>query len=199
MKTYTRLFAHLALLAASCTALTGCVGNISPKITAATFPTLSATAGQRLPQKVAVLLPPEFSNYEQKLQRGFEGYSFHLGPALDAYAQSTAQSRFQTVQVVRGSEVPAETDVELVLTPSVRKAEVTSFVTIFDTQHLTVDVEWKLTRKGEAAPLWLETVEGSGEGKPLKPAVIESAIEDLWKKTVASFDKLRTLDALKAK
>jgi hypothetical protein len=166
MNNHSRLFLHLCVLAACCLG-SGCAYNVKPRIERVAF----AGAGevsQRIPKKVALVLSDEFVTYDQKLKRGMQPYNYRLGPLLEPYARATAEKFFESVEVARGKNVAPSANADLILTPKVHKSDLTSFVTIFEKQYLTVDVEWTLKRRGEETAIWLSTFEGKGEGKAAK-------------------------------
>jgi hypothetical protein len=196
MKKCPHWFPLICLLAALCL-WSGCAINVKPRMSRLDFASRAGEPSPRIDKKVALVLSDQFVNYDQKLQRGTQPYNFYLGPSLEAYARRTAETFFASVEVVRGEKAAPSASADLILVPSVHKSDLTSFVTIFEKQYLTIDVEWSLRRRGQDTPIWLSTIEGKGEGKAAKPAIIESAVNDLWQQTIPAFRKMQNLELLR--
>ncbi len=200
---------HIRLVHRLCTFLAisalaaGCAFNVNPKVDISAFNGTSESSSNRISKKVALVLSKEFVDYTYHYRRGLDPYIFHIGPSLDAYAKRMAESHFQSVYVV--SEASAVADVDVILTPTVRKMDLTSFLWGGEKQHMTIDVEWVLTAKPRSTTLWVNTSSGNSEGKQgtpfsgFKPGkkMIQNMIADLWKQTNQSFVKLHQIDTLK--
>lgn len=197
MNKYSHMILRVCLLAACSGLWSGCIYiNVRPRMEHVAFVS-SVDSSQRIPKKVALVLSEDFVTYDQKLQRGLQPYNFYLGPALEAYARRTAETFFESVEIVRGRNATPSPSADFILMPKVHKSDLTSYVTIFEKQYLTTDVEWTLKRRDQDTPIWLSTVEGKGEGKAAKPEIIESTINDLWRQTVPAFGKLQNLELLR--
>lgn len=203
MHCHIRLVHHLCAILAISVLATGCAFNVNPKVDTYTFNDTSESSSNRISKKVALVLSKEFVNYTYHYRRGLDPYNFHIGPSLQAYAKRMAESHFQSVQVV--SEASTTADVDFIVTPTVRKMELTSFTWVWEKQHMTIDVEWTLIAKPGSAPLWVNTFSGNSEGKQGTPLdgfkggqqMIQNMIADLWKQTNQSFIKFHQMDALK--
>lgn len=192
----TRTFASRALALVVSTAIlitaSGC-HYINTNVTASSFP--STGAGSPIPQDVTLVLDDKFVTYDHQFHRGGDAWHYPIGPALEAYAKAVASRHFKTVTASKGG-TPASAASSLTLTPTVKRVDVTLFATIFDSQQMTIDVEWTLRKSGLDAPLWISTFEGNGDGGAASEKVVDRALMDLWKKTDDGFGQLHRLEQL---
>jgi hypothetical protein len=199
-----RLACTLVTLIASGALMTGCAFKINPTVNSARFVDASGVPPQHIPQRICLVLSENYVTYVFKFQRGLDPYEYYLGPALESYAKSIAESNFQSVQIAHDEKTASMMDVDFLLTPSIQKVDLTSFVVVGEKQHMLVDVQWTLTRKGSNSALWLSTFEGNAEGLPGTPfdgfkgnrEFAENTVIDLWNQTVPGFQKLHALNAL---
>lgn len=179
----------------------GCTLNVRPKVDPAAFKGAGAASVNPIPKNVALVLTKEFVTHTYDYRRGLDPYSLHIGPSLEAYAMRIAESHFQSAQVV-SNETGAK-DVDFILTPTVRKSELTSFMTMLDTQHMTIDVEWTIIKGPGSPPVWVGTFSGNSEGKQGSPLsgfkggqeMIQKLVADLYKNTDQGFLKLHQMEA----
>lgn len=194
---------HLCIMLVLPMILAGCTLNVRPKVDPSSFKGSSASSYNLIPKRVALVLTKEFVTHSYDYQIGLDPYSWHIGPSLEAYAKRIAESHFQSTQVV--SAEAGATDVDFILTPTVRKSELTMFVTFLDKQHMTIDVEWTITTAPGSLPVWVSTFSGNSEGKQGTPfsrfkggrTMIQNMVADLFKQTDQGFLKLHQMDAFR--
>lgn len=179
--------------------LAGCAFKVKPKIESLAFASGSTNAAAQ--QGATLILSNAFTTHTHKLMRGLDRYHYSFGPALEKYAEATAESIFKPVQIVHGDKSSDKGGAGLVLTPRVVKTDITSSLFITENINVSVDVEWTLKRQGSTANLWVATFTGKAEGKPGSPfdgfkgnrELVESAILDLWAKTQAASGQIKSI------
>jgi hypothetical protein len=194
---------HLCIMLVLTVILAGCTINVRPEVDPSSFKGSSGSSSNLIPKRVALVLTKEFVTHTYDFRVGLDPYSYHIGPSLEAYAKRIAESHFQSTQVVSGEA--GATDVDFILTPSVRRSELTSAVTVLDKQHMTIDVEWTITTAPGSPPVWVSTFSGNSEGKQGTPfsgfkggkTMIQNMVADLFKQTDRGFLKLHQMDAFR--
>ena len=191
MQTTPTTFVKSVMLIIIAGALTGCAINVTPRPGRVAF--VGTTGEQRLPQKIALRLNKDFTNYIYNWKHGDQAINFHFGELLSAYARNIADAHFQSVQIIEGDEGIAASDAGLILTPKVLKIGATSPVMGWSKQEMTLEVEWSLKKAGRDTPIWITTVEGNGKGGFASEALLENTVTNLWQASPVKFKQLHTL------
>lgn len=191
-----RSLTQFLALPALCVFLTGCAFEVKPSKNQI-FTLGQGSQERRLPQKVALVLSDDFVNYSTEYAPpARQHYDFRLGSALETYARAAADSAFASVEVVRGDKLPDTANVDLILKPTVTRTGISFSRWKFQQQTLALDVEWSAKRKGRETFIWMETISGSGRGRSVTSEIIDTAMQDLWQKTIVAFKRLGTLYTL---
>lgn len=120
---------------------------------------------QKLDLSVDLHLSDELSDYRWKQETAFGGgFKMELGPDLCLNAEAMAKSVFKHVTISRGPIDTNTTGQAAVLIPRVVSVEKPIGSTSFSKTEMVVDLEWSLVDK-TGKLIWVETIQGIGEGK----------------------------------
>lgn len=193
--TNVQMICLVLLLAAA-----GCTFHVRPNPNTYTFSNENQNDLNKIPQRTYLVLTNAFTESNYSYWRGFDPYCWHVGPSLEVYAIRIAKKHFKDCLIVRDDAAKAN-DGDLLLVPTVRNLELSSFLWTWEKQHLTVDVEWRLHAKGNPNPLWMATASGNSEGTQGTPfnhweggrQMIQALITDLWNNTDEDFMVLHNI------
>jgi hypothetical protein len=182
------------LLAAALLGAAGCTHTAKINVTPTHLPSV---AGQpKSPVHAALVLDPEFSDFQYHFKLMGDTFVFPMGPSLNLYARNVVEHVFGQVTVHASPEAAANS-ADAILIPRALKADSSMGIWAWDDRSQSLIVEWTLKDAENQNVLWVKPIEGKGIETGGNLFTAKSHEKKLFQKLFDDLS-LKTFEALKS-